>query len=89
MEANKATSKKELKRKCKYHPQFTCDLINLDGDGRDRFMCFNCVNMNSIPFTNLMIINNVLESNGHEVLVSYPPLRNSELLVKLMNCNLH
>jgi len=48
MEVNKAISKEGLKWRCKDHSSIPCDFINLDGDAKDRVMCFMCMKKNSI-----------------------------------------
>jgi len=48
MEVNNAISKEGLKWRCKDHSSIPCDFINLDGDAKDRVMCFMCMKKNSI-----------------------------------------
>ena len=42
MDANKMSSKEGLKWKCREHPNVPCDLICLDGDAKERVLCFKC-----------------------------------------------
>ena len=42
MDINKAGSKEGLKWRCSKHMSFPADLICLDGDAKDRVMCFMC-----------------------------------------------
>ena len=42
MDANKAISKEGFKWKCRKLPKFPCDIICLDGDAKDRVLCFMC-----------------------------------------------
>ena len=42
MNINKAISK-ELKWRCREHPKVTSDFICLDGDAKDRVVCFDCI----------------------------------------------
>ena len=42
MDIIKAISKEGLKWRCREHPNVLCDFISLDGDTKDRVMCFNC-----------------------------------------------
>jgi len=43
MGINKDISKEGKKWRCSYHPSYPCDFINLDGDAKDRVMCFKCI----------------------------------------------
>ena len=43
MEAYKPIYKKGFIWKCREHPNFPGDIICLDGDARDRVMCFMCL----------------------------------------------
>ena len=43
MKANKAISKEGLKWRCKEHPKFPGEIIYLDGDAKDRVLCFMCL----------------------------------------------
>lgn len=43
MEIFKSAPKEGLKWRCKEHPNISCDFICLDGDAKDRVICFNCV----------------------------------------------
>ena len=48
MDVNKAISNEGLKWRCKEHPKFPGEIICLDGDAKDRVMCFSV--FRSIPF---------------------------------------
>jgi len=43
MDANKAISKEGLKWRCREHMSFPADIICLDGDAKNRVMCFRCL----------------------------------------------
>ena len=43
MEVSKAISKEGLKWRCKEHPHVPCNYICLDGDAKERVVCFNCI----------------------------------------------
>ena len=43
MEVNKAIFKEGLKWRCREHRSFPADIICLDGDAKDRVMCFRCL----------------------------------------------
>ena len=79
MDASKAISKKRLKQWCCQHPSFSCDYISLDGDAKDRVMCFMCMKINSIPISKIISIDCVLASKENDILEDYPPLKDQEL----------
>jgi len=43
MDANKAISKEGLNLRCREHMSFPADIICLDGDAKNRVMCFRCL----------------------------------------------
>jgi len=43
MDTTKMISKDRLRWKCREHPNVSCELICLNGDAKERVMCFNCV----------------------------------------------
>ena len=43
MEVSKVISKERLQWKCREHPKVACELICLNGDAKQRVVCFNCV----------------------------------------------
>jgi len=88
MDINKAISKEGLKWKCRKHPSIPCDIISLDGDVKDRVMCFMCMKVNSIPVSNLISMGCVFAANEHDVLETYPPLKDQELCDKLRHISL-
>jgi len=88
MEANKSISKEGLKWKCNEHPKFPGEIICLDGDAKDRVMCFMCTKINPVPLSNLISIGCVLAANEYDVLKDYPPLKNQELSDKLRHVSL-
>jgi len=42
MDVNKVILKEELKWRCREHPNYPCEFICLDGDAKDRVICFKC-----------------------------------------------
>jgi len=88
MDANKAIFKEGLKWKCREHPKFPGEIICLDGDAKDRVMCFMCLKINSIPVSNLISMGCVLAANEHDILEEYPPLKDQELFRKLRHVRL-
>jgi len=83
MDANKAISKEGLIWRCREHMSFPADIICLDGDAKDRVMCFTCMKINSIPVSNLIAMSCVLASKEQNILEDYPPLKDQELSAKL------
>ena len=83
MEANKAVHNVGLKWRCRKHPKYPGDIICIDGDTKDRVMCFMCAQINSTPFLNVMAMNCVLAHNEHDIIEAYPPLKDQELSEKL------
>jgi len=83
MEANKAISKEGLRWRCREHSKFPGDIICLDGDAKDRVMCYMCTKINSVPVSNLIAMSCVLAANEHDILEDYPPLKDQELSGKL------
>ena len=83
MDVNKAISNEGLKWRCKEHPKFPGEIICLNGDAKHRVMCFRCQQINSIPASNLISMGCVLAANDHDILKTYPPLKDQELSDKL------
>jgi len=83
MEANKAISKEGLKWRCREHTSFPAEMICLDEDVKDRVMCFRCMKINSIPVSNMISMGCVFAANEHDILETYPPLKDQELSDKL------
>ena len=62
---------------------FPADIICLDGDAKNRVMCFRCLQFNFIPVSNLISMGCVLAANEYDILETYPPLKDQELSSKL------
>jgi len=88
MNACKAISKEGLKWRCREHRSSPSDIICLDGDAKERVMCFRCLKTNSIPISNLISMSFVLAANEHDILEDYPPLKDQELSGKLRQCSI-
>ena len=88
MDANKAIVKEGLKWKCREHPKYPCDIICLDGETKERVMCFMCHQINSIPDSNIISMNCVLAHNEQDILEAYPPLKDQGLSKKLRHVSL-
>ena len=88
MEANKAIYKEGLKWRCREHPKFPGEIICLDGDIKDRIMCFMCTQINSTPFSNVIAMSCVLAHNDQDILDAYPPLKDQELSDTLRHISL-
>ena len=87
MDANKAISKEGLKWRCREHPKFPCDIICLDGDAKERVMCLMCLQINSIPVSNIISMSCVLAANERDILEAYPPLKDQKLSDKLRHAS--
>jgi len=88
MDAKKAVSKEGLKWRCRKHSKYPGDIICLDGDAKDRVMCFRCMKINSIPFSNLISMDCILAASEHDIQEDYPPLKDQELSDKLRDVGL-
>ena len=88
MEENKAISKEGLIWRCREHTSFPADIICLDGDAKDRVMCFMCMKINSIPVSNVITMSCVLAAKEQNILEDYPPLKDQELTDKLRHVSL-
>ena len=88
MNVNKAISKEGMKWKCCQHPSIPCDYISLNGDTEVRVMCFKCIQINSIPVSNLISMDCILASKENDILKTYPPLKDQELSDKLKHVSL-
>jgi len=87
MDANKAISKEGLKWRCREHMSFPAEIICLDGDANYRVMCFRCMKINSIPISNIISMGCVIAAKEHDILETYPPLKDQELSDKLRHVN--
>jgi len=88
MNAKSSISMEGLKWRCREHPKFPGDIICLDGDTKDRVMCFMCLKINPIPVSNLIAMGCVLAANEHDILEEYPPLKDQGLFHKLRHVSL-
>ena len=43
MEVNRVISTERLKWRCREHMSFPADIICLEGDAKERVMCFRCL----------------------------------------------
>ena len=88
MNASKTTSKEGMKWMCREHLNVTCKLICLNGDAKQRVVCFKCEQKHSIPVSDLISMSYVLAANEHEILEAYPPLKDQGLSSRLRDTSL-
>jgi len=46
-------------------------------------MCFRCMMIHSIPVSNMISMGCVIAANEHDILETYPPLKDQELSEKI------
>lgn len=63
-----------MSQKCKIHPSYNCDLLNLLANSAENVrICFECVKRQNIHFNQVISLRSLLESTESTVLPSFVP----------------